>query len=109
MLATALTDSAPVALASNQLTVELPAAFCARLDEDPDLARRLRQLVAGVAGRELVIVTRPRRGQTGGDERGRRYRSAQDHPLVQADIVARELIDADPTEPVAKDGTGDGK
>ena len=102
VLATALTDSAPISLASNQLTIELPAAFCAQLDGDPDLARRLRQLVAGIAGRELMIIARPRRGQTGGDERSRRYRSAQEHPLVQAlltrfeaDIVARELIDPD--------------
>jgi hypothetical protein len=100
-LAAALTDSAPVALAGDLLTIELPASFCSQLTIRPDLMQQLEGLLLAVAGRRLRVAGRPRRGQAV-DERGDRYRSAQEHPLVQlllkrfeADIVAREIIDHD--------------
>ena len=100
-LAAALTDSAPVALSGDLLTVELPASFCAQLTIRPDMTQQFEAVLQAVAGRRLRVVGRPRKGQAG-DERTDRYRQAQDHPLVQllmkrfeADIVAREII---PTE-----------
>jgi hypothetical protein len=100
-LAAALTDSAPVALAGDLLTIELPASFCAQLTIRPDLIQQLEGLLQAVAGRRLRVAGRPQRSQAV-DERGDRYRTAQEHPLVQlllkrfeADIVAREIIDHD--------------
>lgn len=100
-LAAALTDSAPVSLAGDLLTIELPATFCAQLTIRPELTQQLENLLQVLAGRRLRVLGRPRRGQAG-DERTDRYRNAQDHPLVQmllkrfeADIVAREIIPPD--------------
>ena len=104
VLATGLTDSVPVALANGVLTVELPEGLTAKLAGDPDLAKRLDELVSRIAGCPLRIAPRARSGQGPGiaDDRSRRYRAAQDHPLMkallqhfEADIVARELIDHD--------------
>lgn len=104
VLATALTDSAPVALASGVLTVELPEGLVAKLAADPELARRLDALVTRLAGHPLRVAPRARSGQGPGvaDDRSRRYRAAQEHPLMkallqhfEADIVAREQLDHD--------------
>ena len=104
MLATALTDSTPVALANGVLTVELPADLIAKLATNPELAKRLDELVSRIAGSSMHIAPRPRSGQGPGiaDDRARRYRAAQEHPLMkallqhfEADIVARELIEHD--------------
>ena len=61
--------------------------------------QQLEGQLQAVAGRRLRVCGRPRRAQAV-DERSDRYRTAQDHPLVQqllkrfeADIVAREIID----------------
>ncbi len=100
-LAAALTDSAPMALAGDLLTIELPVSFCAQLTIRPDLQQQLEGVLLAVAGRRLRVTGRPRRTPAV-DERADRYRTAQNHPLVQlllkrfdADIVAREIIDHD--------------
>lgn len=101
VLATGLSDSTPVALANGVLTVEMPEVMGAQLAADPDLAKRLDELVSRIAGCPLRITARTRSGQGSGavDDRSRRYRAAQDHPLMkalllnfEADIVAREMI-----------------
>ena len=82
----------------------LPADLTAKLAADPELAKRLDELVSRIAGCPLHIAPRARSGQGPGiaDDRARRYRAAQDHPLMkallqqfEADIVARELIEHD--------------
>lgn len=78
-LAAALTDSEPVALAGDLLTIELPPSFCSQLTIRPDLMQQLEGLLLAVAGRRLRVAARPRRGQAV-DERGDRYRGAQEHP-----------------------------
>jgi hypothetical protein len=99
-LATALTDSAPVGLTENVLTIELPADFQPVYAGDPAIQQCLATLIASIAGTPLTIITRTRASAAdlvGGD--ARRYRMATDHPLVkdiikrfEADILAREVI-----------------
>ncbi len=113
LLAAALSEGTAVALVGEALTVEVPPARIALL-ADPEQQRVLGSALLAVLGIRLRLVPRVRsvRGGGGGgggggdsdepvtDERQRRYKAAQEHPLVrdlmqrfEADLVGRELID----------------
>ena len=97
-LGTALTDSAPVALAESTLTIEMPGDFCRAHELDAALGEQLVALVERLGGVRLRILLRVR-SSGAGDDRTRRYQAAAEHPLVkellrrfEADILAREMI-----------------
>jgi hypothetical protein len=97
LLAAALAGSRPVALANGILTVECPADFCDRADDDALQLQSLGTVVAHVCGQRLGIRVRPPPGHGGG--RSARYQAAEANPLVQAlrrhfaaDVITREPI-----------------
>jgi len=110
LVAAALTDSRPLELTANGLVVEVGIEHVRRgsLGERGEFAAPLAKLITALAGRPLRLLVRERAGgatvaarlgETPADaeDRARRYREAQDDPIVkdllkrfEADIVARE-------------------
>lgn len=110
LVAAALADARPMELTADGLLIEVAAEHVRRgtFAERGEFAAPLAKLVAAFAGRPLRLVPRERAGgpataarlgETPADaeERARRYRAAQEDPVVkellrrfEADIVARE-------------------
>ena len=104
LLAAALSDSLPLAVGGDQLTIEAPAGRVPLLT-DPEQQRVVGNACLAAFGSRYRLVVKTRLVKGGPqpaitDERQRRYLAAQEHPIVrelmrrfEADLVGRELVD----------------
>lgn len=101
LAAAAFSAGRPTALVNGELTVTIPARQAAAL-RDADQMRLVAGVVSSVLGQTVTLrlVGEGASGDDALDERQRRYRDAERHPLVQeilkrfeGDLTSRELVD----------------
>ncbi len=103
LLAAGWGECRALTLRDGVLTIEVPAKRLA-LFQDPDQQRLLASAIAGAGGVRVQLALRQVGALTDepSDDRTRRYRAAETHPLIQdlmkrfqAELVGREVVEVE--------------